>query len=95
MATLIYGEDAGILAHVKPMVGIPAIRINLSEDDSSIKGFDPNGHGIIKVGMMQGALGKIYMGVVFAVAAAVFWGTLADSVDGALQAISDEVTPAA
>ena len=35
------------------------------------------------------------VGVVFAVAAAAFWGTLADSVEGALIAISDEVTPAA
>jgi Flp pilus assembly pilin Flp len=35
------------------------------------------------------------VGVVFAVAAAAFWGTLADSVEGALIAITDEVTPAA
>ena len=35
------------------------------------------------------------VGVVFAVAAAAFWGTLADSVEGALIAVSDEVTPAA
>ena len=35
------------------------------------------------------------VGVVFAVAAAAFWGTLATSVDGALNAIETEVTPAA
>jgi Flp pilus assembly pilin Flp len=35
------------------------------------------------------------VGVVFAVAAAAFWGTLATSVDGALDAIEAEVTPAA
>jgi Flp pilus assembly pilin Flp len=34
------------------------------------------------------------VGVVFAVAAAVFWGTLATAVDGALTDISDTVTPA-
>ena len=33
------------------------------------------------------------VGVVFAVAAAAFWGTLATSVDGALDAIEQEVTP--
>ena len=33
------------------------------------------------------------VGVVFAVAAAAFWGSLSGAVDGALQAISDEVTP--
>jgi Flp pilus assembly pilin Flp len=35
------------------------------------------------------------VGVVFAVAAAVFWGTLADAVDGALGDIEASVTPAA
>jgi Flp pilus assembly pilin Flp len=33
------------------------------------------------------------VGVVFAVAAAAFWGDLANSVDGALGAIEAEVTP--
>lgn len=33
------------------------------------------------------------VGVVFAVAAAGFWTTLAGSVDTALQSITDEVTP--
>ena len=35
------------------------------------------------------------VGVVFAVAAAAFWGTLATSVDGALNAIEAEITPGA
>jgi Flp pilus assembly pilin Flp len=35
------------------------------------------------------------VGVVFAVAAAAFWGTLSGSVNTALTAISNEVTPAA
>jgi Flp pilus assembly pilin Flp len=34
------------------------------------------------------------VGVVFAVAAAAFWGTLSGSVNTALTAISNEVTPA-